>query len=220
VLVEHAFERGAVELARDRCEDAADAQVAALHVAAQARHEIVGCRLDFLLEPGRTRAHIRVLTARHCIEHADVPACAGAAGELGCAQDRGFIRHVRVIRTIEREACTLRRTTDAAGCEHRQRRCVAAREAPQAAEAEFVATLDEELALLIEESLERAQVHDRGIDFRLAEVRIDGRAQRQGRRHLVLQVETDTRSRFALACEGIVRVDLAAIQIRLRRNVG
>ena len=56
------------------------------------------------------------------------------------------------------------------------------------AELKDLRAFDEEGAALLESRLERGEVHDRGIDLHLPEVRVDGRIEREVAGEAILEV--------------------------------
>jgi hypothetical protein len=146
-----------------------EARRAPSHLAVRAADEIVGERLDLgapLDPPGHGA---RVLATRHGVEQPEAPAPARLPGELRGAENRGGRGSVDVIAL----RVALRRPPDAPRVEDERLRAVEAPEAVRPAPpevAEDARALDEERPLLLEEGLERRQVHHGGIDLDLPEV--------------------------------------------------
>ena len=128
------------------------------------------------MSPKASRASSSCVTRRQRA-HRERP---HAAGQLAGAEDGGLARiHDVAAAGIGRATG---RASDPARIEDR---------AVVALELVGARSLDEERAPLVEEGLERRQVHFGGIGFHLAEVRIDRAGERQRLRDRVLQVEAD-----------------------------
>src|SRR3989475_4736742 len=89
---------------------------------------------------------------------------------------------------------------------HAEVRDVGAEEAVERAESEIARPLDEKGTTLVEERLERSQVHDRGIHLDLAEVGIDRGVEREIGREQEPRVPTDAAVPPVRLLEGIGRV--------------
>jgi hypothetical protein len=79
----------------------------------RATYEVVGQRLDLLLEPCAVAPHhVGHLAPGHGIQPPDGDPATGAAGDLGCAQNRRVLGHVGKLAGIRRQARALRRAAD------------------------------------------------------------------------------------------------------------
>ena len=113
---------------------------------------------------------------------------ADASRQLPRAEDRGLRRRVGVDAFVARKIVeALRRTANPAAVEQTGAGAVVAVHR----EVEVARTLHEERPALGEERFERGQVHDRGIGFDLAEIRVDGAGEGQTRRQRVLHVDAE-----------------------------
>ena len=122
---------------------------------------------------GRTARAVHV--ARHGLEHAEREAAGGAARQLRRPRDRRRRRRARVPVVIQQR----RAPSDAARVE--EPLVGAAVDDDVAVQLELVEPrpLDEERAALVQERLERGEVHDRRIGLDRTKVRIDRRVERK-----------------------------------------
>ena len=222
VAAEH--ERSARELVRQqrrveitqhrRCQEA---DAAARELPLGASDEVVRRRLDQRAIAQKSRDVCRVLAGRHRFDDPDAPVVAGLSRQLGGAEDR---RRARGVDEIPRGAHR-RRPSDATRVEEIGGRGVEAEEVVRAAPPEIVEDLgpfDEEPPLLRVERLVGRQIDYRGIDFRLAEVRIDRRVEDQSALDRGLEVDAERAEGAGAVVEGIAvrRVD----ELLPRRHVG
>jgi hypothetical protein len=145
----------------------------------------------------RAGAEVRIEGAHrflggHRAECANREAARQPPGDLGRTQDRGVADRLGVPRL----GITRWRRANPPGVEG-------------VPSPEQVAPLDEEWTPLVEEGLEGAQVHFRGVGLHLAEVRVDGGIERQGGSEPDLEIAAQADRRPGATGEGIVGIDLA-----------
>jgi hypothetical protein len=165
---------------------------------------VVGERLDVSLDRLDAVGESRLLAAGHRIQRADRPAAPRPAHELAGAEDRRRGGSVEVGTGVP----ALRRAADAAAVEEGR---LWPEEAPVLAGAaaaevtEDLRALGEERPPLLEEHLELREVDYRGVHLDLAEVRVEGRIEREVARHAVLEVHARRREPARAVVERVAR---------------
>ncbi len=174
-------------LAHDRGADEPDGAAGA-EAALRPADEVVGEGLGLdavAIGPGRDAG---VLAPGERLEEPEAPAVLRPADQLPRAEDRGRLRRVDELPARPE----LRHAPDAPRVEEEGLRVEVRRVVGGAAAAEaqeHLAALGEERPLLLEERLERGEVHDRGVHLDLAEVGVDGADERHPGPEPVAEVE-------------------------------
>src|SRR6266550_5496545 len=146
-----------------------DARIAAVQVPLDSPREIVGGRLDLIAvaRPRHGIEHGGTLAGGERVEHADRPAAGRATGELRGTEDSGALRNV--LEGAARRGLALRGPPNPARVEVQWRVTEADHPAAVPAEIEDLGALDEKRPMLVEELLKGREVHERLVDFHLAE---------------------------------------------------
>ena len=182
-----------------------------------AADEIVRQRLDLLCTSRRAVGELSGLPLRYGLQDPNAPAAGDLAGYLGRAQDGGGAgpAHEGPVRL------PLGRPADAARVEEVGLGTVEAPEVvgPVVAEvAEDLRPLDEERPLLLEEGLEIAEVHYRGVDLDLPKVGVDGGVERKVAGEAVLHIESGGPEHPRAVVEGVT--DGGAHELAAGHRVG
>src|SRR5688572_21367565 len=194
-----------LQSAIERAEQHADESLSARQLPTHPSDEVIGERLgDSLAENTIGGAEARDLAASYRVENPRRPPAGGAAGHLHGAEYARFVRDIaRVVRRGERWL-----SSDATRIEDAVRSVVT--------EAEHLGSFDEEGSLLREESLERGEIDDCGIDLDLPEIGIHRRIERETARQAVLEVRARVDVVLAVVAE---RISQAVDVLRFRHDV-